>query len=95
MAQIPAIDQFRWPGYFNIIYSFLLGVVTMVWFREKRGDVQKKGGPVLPKHLPIPLYVSLSSPELGQFLMHAAREMESVKYTLNYIILKFQILCHS
>ena len=65
VAQIPAIDQFRWPGYFTIIYSFLLGVVTMVWFREKRGDVQKKGGPVLPKHLPIPLYVSLSSAELG------------------------------
>ena len=24
----------------------------MVLFREKRGDVQKKGGPVLPKNLP-------------------------------------------
>jgi MFS family permease len=58
VAQIPSIDQFRWPGYFSIIYSFLLGVVTMVLFREKRGDVQKKGGPVLPKTLPIPLYVS-------------------------------------
>ena len=39
MAQIPAIDQFRWPGYLTIILSFLLGVVTMVWFREKRGDI--------------------------------------------------------
>jgi MFS family permease len=59
VAQIPSIDQFRWLGYFTIIYSFLLGVVTMVLFKEKRGDVQKKGGPVLLKTLPIPLYVSL------------------------------------
>ena len=58
VAQIPSVDQFRWPGYFTIIYSFLLGLATMVLFREKRGDVQKKGGPVLPKNLPIPLYVS-------------------------------------
>ena len=69
MAQIPSIDQFRWPGYFTIIFSILLGVVTMVLFREKRGDVQKKGGPVLLKTLPIPLYVSHTSKKFEILLL--------------------------
>ena len=58
VAKIPEIDQFRWPGYFTIVYALLLGIVTMVGLRERRGDVQKKGGPLLPRRLPIPLYVS-------------------------------------
>ena len=57
VAKIPEIDQFRWPGYLTIVYALLLGIVTMVGLRERRGDVQK-GGPLLPRHLPIPLYVS-------------------------------------
>ena len=54
------MDQFRWPGYFIVVFAVVLAVVTLAGFREKTYDVRRKGGSINCRSLPIPLYVSSS-----------------------------------
>lgn len=58
VAQIPSIDQFRWPGYFILLHAVLLCVITLLGFREKKGDIQRAGHAITFRGIPIPFYVS-------------------------------------
>lgn len=58
IAQIPSIDQFRWPGYFAVVHALVLGVVTLVGFREKKDDIRRGTASIKCRDIPIPIYVS-------------------------------------
>ena len=61
VAQIPSIDQFRWPGYFILLHAVVLGVVTVLGFREKKEDLCRESRSIRLRDIPIPLYVSSST----------------------------------
>lgn len=58
VAQIPSIDQFRWPGHFTVLHAVVLAVITLLGFREKKEDLQRDGQAVTFRGFPIPFYVS-------------------------------------
>ena len=60
VAQVPTIDQFRWPGYFMLFYAMVLAGATLLGFREKKEDVRREGGSIKLRGIPIPFYVSFS-----------------------------------
>jgi len=59
-AQIPHLDQFRWPGYYLMIHAAVLAVLVLALFREKRTDLNRGKGncTVRNLHLAVPMYVS-------------------------------------
>ena len=59
VANIPVIDQFRWPGWFICGAASFLFVLTLVLFREKWEDINRKGGTCGIQDTRIPYYVSL------------------------------------
>ena len=64
VAQIPSIDQFRWPGYFMLVHAMVLAVTTLLGFREKNEDIRREGGSIKLRGIPIPFYVSSSLMQL-------------------------------
>ena len=58
-AQIPGLDQFRWPGYFIAIHSSLLFIVNALLFWDKWTDLNRKHGRCGLRDASIPGYVSL------------------------------------
>jgi len=59
-AQIPHLDQFRWPGYYLMIHAALLAVLVLALFREKRTDLNRGKGNCTVRKLPlsVPTYIS-------------------------------------
>ena len=57
-AQIPGLDQFRWPGWFLCAHALFLFLLTLFNFREKKDDMNREGKSCAPKKLLIPKYVS-------------------------------------
>ena len=57
-AQIPGLDQFRWPGYWLICHSAVLAVLMLLLFREKKSDLTRGKFFSPTKKLPVPVYVS-------------------------------------
>ena len=59
-AQIPHLDQFRWPGYYFMIHAAVLAVLVLVLFREKRTDLNRGVGncTIRKLHMAVPVYVS-------------------------------------
>ena len=58
VAQIPSIDQFRWPGYLILLHAVVLAVVVVLLFQEKKEDLYRGGGSCSLRKTPIPIYVS-------------------------------------
>ena len=59
-VQIPHLDQFRWPGWFISVYTSFIFIVTIVLFREKMTDINRKGGKCGIQEISVPYYVSLN-----------------------------------
>ncbi len=58
VAEIPNLDQFRWSGYFIAFHSFVLVVLVLALFREKRTDLRRGGSSWAVGKFSVPLYVS-------------------------------------
>ena len=57
-AQIPGLDQFRWPGYWLIFHSAVVAILMLLLFREKKSDLTRGSFFSSTKNLPVPVYVS-------------------------------------
>ena len=89
-AEIPGLDQFRWPGYFLIISSAILAVIVLVCMREKWSDFARddKYCHCSLNKIPVPLYVSFTfiSRKLTRFVFLITEKSFDLTYNFAYIL---------
>ena len=57
-AQVPQLDQFRWPGWFLLVVTAIIFVWTLVCFCEEWDDINRQKEQCGIQDRRIPLYVS-------------------------------------